>query len=119
VRATATSEEWATATRAPVVVPGFERAEVHRDVRRPVLHNHGRYLAEVYMWQDLFVLEVPLVEKVIRIVLVYALLLVLIRLAGKRGLAAVNTSRSWWRCSWRRPCKTRSSEMTSPLPEVW
>jgi uncharacterized membrane protein YcaP (DUF421 family) len=43
------------------------------------------------MWQDMFVLEVPLVEKVIRIVLVYALLLALIRLAGKRGLAAVNT----------------------------
>ena len=43
------------------------------------------------MWQDMFVLEVPLVEKVTRTVLVYALLLVLIRLVGKRGLAAVNT----------------------------
>jgi uncharacterized membrane protein YcaP (DUF421 family) len=43
------------------------------------------------MWQDMFVLEVPLVEKVVRTVLVYVLLLVLIRLAGKRGLATVNT----------------------------
>jgi uncharacterized membrane protein YcaP (DUF421 family) len=43
------------------------------------------------MWQDMFVLEVSLVEKVIRTILVYALLLVLIRLVGKRGLAAVNT----------------------------
>jgi hypothetical protein len=43
------------------------------------------------MGQDMFVLEVPLVEKVIRTVLVYALLLVLIRLVGKRGLATVNT----------------------------
>jgi uncharacterized membrane protein YcaP (DUF421 family) len=43
------------------------------------------------MWQDMFVLEVPLMEKVIRTVVVYALLLVLIRLAGKRGMATVNT----------------------------
>jgi uncharacterized membrane protein YcaP (DUF421 family) len=43
------------------------------------------------MWQDMFVLDVPLVEKVIRTVLVYALILVLVRLGGRRGLATMNT----------------------------
>ena len=43
------------------------------------------------MWQNMFVLEVPPMEKVIRTVLVYMLILVLIRLAGRRGLASVNT----------------------------
>ncbi|MFD8982789.1 DUF421 domain-containing protein [Streptomyces sp. NPDC059564] len=43
------------------------------------------------MWHDLLVVEVPIAEKVIRTVAVYVLILVLFRLAGKRGLAGLNT----------------------------
>jgi len=43
------------------------------------------------MWNDMFVEQIPLAEKVIRTIGVYALLMVLFRLTGKRGLAAMNT----------------------------
>ncbi|MFD8753572.1 DUF421 domain-containing protein [Kitasatospora sp. NPDC059577] len=43
------------------------------------------------MWHDLVVVQIPIVEKVVRTVAVYALLLVLFRIAGKRGLAQLNT----------------------------
>ncbi|MGH7922799.1 MAG: DUF421 domain-containing protein [Candidatus Dormibacteraceae bacterium] len=43
------------------------------------------------MWTDLFVIQIPLVEKILRTVIVYAVILVLFRLIGKRGLAALNT----------------------------
>ena len=43
------------------------------------------------MWHDLFVQQLPWTEKVLRTVLVYALLVVLFRLTGKRGLASMNT----------------------------
>jgi uncharacterized membrane protein YcaP (DUF421 family) len=43
------------------------------------------------MWHDMFVEQIPLAEKVIRTIGVYALLMVLFRLTGKRGLAALNT----------------------------
>jgi uncharacterized membrane protein YcaP (DUF421 family) len=43
------------------------------------------------MWHDLFVVEVPVLEKVVRTVAVYAVLALLFRLAGKRGLANLNT----------------------------
>ncbi len=43
------------------------------------------------MWQDLLSEQIPLAEKVIRTVAVYALLMVLFRLTGKRGLASMNT----------------------------
>lgn len=43
------------------------------------------------MWNDLWVVQVPIAEKVIRTVLVYALIVVLFRLGGKRGLANLNT----------------------------
>lgn len=43
------------------------------------------------MWQDVWTLQVPIAEKVVRTVLVYALIVVLFRLAGKRGLASLNT----------------------------
>src|SRR3712207_1150286 len=39
----------------------------------------------------MFVPQVPLVESVLRVVLVYALMVVLVRLGGKRGLATMNT----------------------------
>jgi uncharacterized membrane protein YcaP (DUF421 family) len=43
------------------------------------------------VWKEIFVLQVPLLEKVLRTVLVYSLILVLVRLGGKRGLATMNT----------------------------
>jgi uncharacterized membrane protein YcaP (DUF421 family) len=43
------------------------------------------------VWSDLFTIQVPVLEKVLRTVLVYAGLAVLLRLAGKRELAQLNT----------------------------
>jgi uncharacterized membrane protein YcaP (DUF421 family) len=43
------------------------------------------------MWRDLFVEQIPLAEKILRTVIVYALLAVLFRLTGKRGLANLST----------------------------
>jgi uncharacterized membrane protein YcaP (DUF421 family) len=42
------------------------------------------------MFQDMFVLAVPLVEKILRPILVYVFLVVGLRLAGKRELAQLN-----------------------------
>lgn len=43
------------------------------------------------MWHDLFVEQIPVTEKILRTVIVYALLAVLFRLTGKRGLANLST----------------------------
>jgi uncharacterized membrane protein YcaP (DUF421 family) len=43
------------------------------------------------MWRDLFDLTLPAGEKVLRTVLVYALIVVLFRILGKRDLASLNT----------------------------
>jgi uncharacterized membrane protein YcaP (DUF421 family) len=43
------------------------------------------------MWHNMFVAQLPIAEKVIRTVLVYALIAILIRATGKRGLAGLNT----------------------------
>lgn len=43
------------------------------------------------IWSDLFHLQVPVWEKVVRTVCVYAGLAILLRLAGKRELAQLNT----------------------------
>ncbi|MFD5464262.1 DUF421 domain-containing protein [Kitasatospora sp. NPDC127059] len=43
------------------------------------------------MWHDLVVVQIPIVEKILRTIAVYVLILVLFRLAGKRGLAGLNT----------------------------
>jgi uncharacterized membrane protein YcaP (DUF421 family) len=43
------------------------------------------------MWHHLFVMQLPIGEKLLRTVLVYALVAVLIRITGKRGLAGLNT----------------------------
>jgi uncharacterized membrane protein YcaP (DUF421 family) len=43
------------------------------------------------MWNEILVLQVPVVEKIVRAILVYALIMVLVRLGGKRGLATMNT----------------------------
>jgi uncharacterized membrane protein YcaP (DUF421 family) len=40
---------------------------------------------------DLWVVQVPIVEKVVRTVAVYVLIVVLFRIVGKRGLASLNT----------------------------
>jgi uncharacterized membrane protein YcaP (DUF421 family) len=45
---------------------------------------------QIPIWQDMFVLGVPLVEKVVRPVLVYLFLVAGLRLAGKRELAQLN-----------------------------
>jgi uncharacterized membrane protein YcaP (DUF421 family) len=42
------------------------------------------------MWTDLFVPGVPLVEKVVRPLVVYVVLVMLVRVAGKRELAQLN-----------------------------
>lgn len=43
------------------------------------------------MWHDIFAMQIPVLEKVLRTVLVYVTLVVLFRLAGKRDLAAFST----------------------------
>lgn len=43
-----------------------------------------------HLYRDMFVMALPLVEKVLRPILVYAFLLVALRLAGKRELAQLN-----------------------------
>jgi uncharacterized membrane protein YcaP (DUF421 family) len=43
------------------------------------------------MWHNLFVEQIPLAEKLLRTIIVYALIAVLFRLTGKRGLASMNT----------------------------
>jgi uncharacterized membrane protein YcaP (DUF421 family) len=47
--------------------------------------------AEAVVWHDMFVEQIPLTEKILRTVIVYALIAVLFRLTGKRGLANLNT----------------------------
>ena len=43
------------------------------------------------MWHAMFVIQIPIAEKVLRTVLVYTVIVVLFRLVGKRGLAGLNT----------------------------
>lgn len=43
------------------------------------------------VWSDIFATQVPALEKVVRTVLVYAGLAILLRVAGKRDLAQLNT----------------------------
>lgn len=43
------------------------------------------------MWHEIFVVQVPIAEKVLRTVFVYATIVLLFRLSGKRGLATLNT----------------------------
>jgi|SRR5690242_10423547 len=42
------------------------------------------------IWRDMFVLGIPLLEKILRPVIVYAFLVVCLRLAGKRELVQLN-----------------------------
>jgi len=43
------------------------------------------------MWHDIFVIQIPVIEKILRTVLVYAAIVLVFRVAGKRGLANLNT----------------------------
>jgi uncharacterized membrane protein YcaP (DUF421 family) len=43
------------------------------------------------MWHDMLSVQIPILEKILRTILVYALIVVLFRVAGKRGLASLNT----------------------------
>ena len=43
------------------------------------------------MWHDMFVEQIPVAEKILRTVIVYALIALLFRFSGKRGLASMNT----------------------------
>jgi uncharacterized membrane protein YcaP (DUF421 family) len=49
-----------------------------------------QWLASSGMWHDIFVLGAPLVEKVVRPIIVYCALVVLLRAFGKRELAQLN-----------------------------
>ena len=42
------------------------------------------------MWHSMFVVQIPILEKILRTVLVYATILILFRLTGKRDLATFN-----------------------------
>ncbi len=43
------------------------------------------------IWSDMFLLSLPVLEKIFRVILVYVFLVVGLRLAGKRELAQLNT----------------------------
>jgi uncharacterized membrane protein YcaP (DUF421 family) len=43
------------------------------------------------IWQDLVVVQIPLIEKVLRTVMVYGGIAILMRIGGKRDLAQLNT----------------------------
>src|SRR5881398_396253 len=42
------------------------------------------------IWKDMFVLGIPLLEKILRPIFIYAFLVISLRLAGKRELAQLN-----------------------------
>jgi uncharacterized membrane protein YcaP (DUF421 family) len=43
------------------------------------------------VWHDMLTIQIPVIEKLLRTVLVYALIVVIFRLVGKRNLAGLNT----------------------------
>ena len=54
------------------------------------MHVICNCLANFEIWKDLFHLDIPLIEKIVRPALIYLFLLVGLRLAGKRELAQLN-----------------------------
>ena len=44
----------------------------------------------VQVWHSMFVVQIPILEKILRTVVVYATILILFRLTGKRDLATLN-----------------------------
>src|SRR5271154_4065161 len=57
-------------------------SHAHRIPRRDVMHSR--------IWTDMFVLAIPVAEKILRPVVVYFFLVIGLRLAGKRELAQLN-----------------------------
>jgi uncharacterized membrane protein YcaP (DUF421 family) len=49
------------------------------------------WLATSAMWHDIFAVGPPVIEKIVRPVIVYVFLVIALRISGKRGLAQVNT----------------------------
>src|SRR6266704_2520759 len=50
----------------------------------------SEWLATTKMWNDIFVVGVPLIEKILRPIAVYIFLVVALRVFGKRELAQLN-----------------------------
>src|ERR1700689_291170 len=67
------------------VVPGHRAEDI--EPRTSTQTSHRR--RSTAMWHDMFVTQIPIAEKILRTVLVYATILVLLRLAGKRDLATL------------------------------
>ena len=44
------------------------------------------------MWQDLFTVEIPVLEKILRTIAVYLLVMIIFRIIGKRAIAAMTTT---------------------------
>jgi uncharacterized membrane protein YcaP (DUF421 family) len=63
--------------------------------RTETVHRSAGFFAnqslEEAMWQNLMSVEIPILEKIIRTVLVYLLILVIFRVIGKRAVASLNT----------------------------
>ncbi len=51
---------------------------------------HFHFIADGGMWHDMFALSLPILEKMLRPILVYIFLIIGLRLAGKRELAQLN-----------------------------
>ncbi|WP_395107307.1 DUF421 domain-containing protein [Actinomadura sp. SCN-SB] len=43
------------------------------------------------MWRDVYLLQIPVLDKILRTIVVYTLIVLLFRLTGKRGLSQLNT----------------------------
>src|SRR5438876_1061180 len=59
-------------------------------LRIPHGANRGGRNMDSKLWSDMFHLGLPVLEKVLRPVLVYVFLIIVLRLAGKRELAQLN-----------------------------
>jgi uncharacterized membrane protein YcaP (DUF421 family) len=58
--------------------------------RRRICKRSGGKAAMSDSWKDMFILGVPLLEKILRPIIVYAFLVVSLRLSGKRELVQLN-----------------------------
>ena len=52
--------------------------------------SSGRIAAMHGIWKDMFVITLPILEKILRPVIVYFFLVLMLRLSGKRELAQLN-----------------------------
>jgi uncharacterized membrane protein YcaP (DUF421 family) len=63
---------------------------ITRFFRRPTTTRSGGNSAMHDIWKDMFVMGLPLLEKILRPILVYAFLVISLRLSGKRELVQLN-----------------------------